>query len=179
MVFFTVYLSDGRVMNSKDYDYPGKTSPWLIIVDLLNNQNLYILKKHFNNENATKEDLLSQYSLCPHDLKPKLIRITNIQLNVNGIVYNSASLSKRSRFQCKEEIADFLVEDDISYFWVYGMSDWEFLNSNQQDNYISFSFLVNSKYRIFQWINTKTNESHIEICDYSDTRNIKVIERLI
>lgn len=167
MYNWQAYLSNGKIINSKDLSYPGSLSPWLILVDLINKENLLILKDKFGE--LPEPELKSLYYGTPHELRPKLVRITNLQLNVNGKIYNSASTSKRSKFQNSA---------DINYFWIFGQADFE-LTSLRNEEFISFSFLVDNKYRIFQWVDVNTNESWIEICNYDDPRNTSPMEKWI
>lgn len=171
MYSWQVYLSNGKVINYNDLYYPGGTSPWLILVDLINTENLGIIKEVLGDksEGKTREELKQMYYAMPHDIRPKFVSITNIQLNVNGKIYNSASTSKRAKFKnCGL----------INHFWIFGQSDFE-ITELKSEEFISFSFQVDNGNRIFQWVNVETNESWIEIADYSDTRNLKVMREWV
>jgi hypothetical protein len=187
MANFIAYLSDGRVLNSKDYNYPGQKTPWMVIVDLLNDQNLYLLRKHYgelDNEKLKelyKQDLHAFKSSDDITSLPNLIRVVNLQLEVNGIVYNSASTSRRSRFPIDYDVTlnDYQAYSQVGKFWIFNRLDWVIQEGQKQDRFISFSFVVNNTYRIFQWVDTTTNESYIEVCGLDDKRNLRVEKELI
>lgn len=83
--------------------------------------------------------------------------ITSIQVIANGIVYNTPSVSKHSIIKNDGEPCNFWCYQKnglIAYGTDFG----------KVDHYYGLSYRV-GQYRHYLWINTETNETHVEICD--------------
>lgn len=168
MYYWIAYLSDGKLFNSKDYTFPGSKSPWLILVEQLENENTKILSEKFGEKPF--QELKQDYYACPFDIRPQVVEVKSIKLIVNGKVFNSASTSARARF--KNSVS-------ISHFWVFGISSMEFLGDFKIENHIGFSFLLDHKFRFYQWVDVDTSESWIEISSLEDARNKTPMRMLV
>lgn len=155
-----VYLSDGSIHSYKDLFSPGSKSPWLIVVELIKEKNTSILRRYFKTEEPF-EELKKKYYGIPHDLKPKIVYITNVQIIVNGKIHNAATTA-----------GNFPTKKKISNFWIYQQCDFSMGGFSQEsDDFISFSFVLDNKYRIFQWINKSSGNTWIEVVGMDDPRN--------
>lgn len=93
---------------------------------------------------------------------PKL-DIRMIQLVVNGRVYNTPSLSPRATNDGKP-----------NRLWCYQRYDKIIAGGSEDEHFFSISYRLGD-FRHYTWVNTLTNESHIEICSVDNPRE-KVIE---
>ena len=113
----------------------------------------------------TLVDIINAKNLS-RDKDDKKVEITNLQIIIDGKIHNSLSKNKNGFFNSKCE---------VSHFWIFGRSDFEFFTHKEYE-WISMSFLVNNEYRIFIWFDKSSGESWIEVADYNDPRNLKVME---
>lgn len=91
----------------------------------------------------------------------KELEIRNIQLVVNGRVYNTPSLSTR---------ASFVSDGKPCRLWCYQKVARDIIggdNSNQ--HFLGLSYRL-GEYRHYTWVDTTTNESYIEICNLDNPR---------
>jgi hypothetical protein len=160
-------LSDGRIMNSKDLFYPGGKSEWYNLIDMLKDDNSRILRAKYGEKSW--EELRQDYYAESLDFKPKVVRVTSIKIVIDNHTFNSASTSETARFRNKAK---------ISAFWIFGMSDFDMLSQGNTE-YISFSFMVDNDYRVYQWINVESGESWIEIGSTDDPRNLRAVREQI
>jgi len=96
------------------------------------------------------------------------ITIQSIQIVVNGIIYNTPTISK---------YAEKKNDGDPCHFWFYqkhGMIVYG-NDAGKTDNYYGISYRV-GKFRHYMWINVDNNEVHVEICDIEKEYRESLIE---
>ena len=96
------------------------------------------------------------------------ITIRSLQVIVNGIIYNTPTISKRSEVK---------NDGDPCNFWCYqkaGLITFG-ADAGQQSHYYGLSYRCGS-FRHYMWINTSNNEVSIEICDIDKEYREKLIE---
>lgn len=127
-----VSFNDGQRISSKNLE----GNPWKKILSYLSSNSL-----NANGENK---------------------KITHIELIVNGVRYNSPTLSKKSTFQGTEEIGKFwILYKDTA---LVGVKD------SNAENFMAYSYRLGN-YRSIFWVNTKTNHTYQQILDIVNPKN--------
>jgi hypothetical protein len=81
------------------------------------------------------------------------LEIRSIQLVINGVVYNTPSISKR---------ASVVSDGDPCRFWCFQKVGRLIYGGADVDHWYGLSYRV-GEYRHYTWVNTQTNETYSEV----------------
>ena len=133
MAKWIVSLNDGQQISIDDLLDESRVNPWRKLLDYLKIKDIDGNQKY----------------------------VTLVQLVVNGVVYNSPSLSK---------VSPFYSGENVSKFWIFFKDIVNFAKGDNTDNFISFSYRVGD-YRNFLWVNTKNNFVYTQILNVINPSN--------